>query len=35
MSQIKVEKSEQDDEIYMSAAETNKLTAMSVSKPNS
>ena len=30
-SQIKVEKSEEDDEIYMSATEANKMTVMSQS----
>ena len=32
-SQVKVDKSEQDDEIYMSATETNKMATMSQSLP--
>ena len=34
-SQLKVDKNEQDDEIYMSASETNKMAAMNQSLPAS
>ena len=34
-SQLKVDKNEQDDEIYMSASETNKMATMNQSLPAS
>ena len=34
-SQLKVDKNKQDDEIYMSASETNKMAAMNQSLPAS
>ena len=34
-SQLKVDKNEQDDEIYMSASETNKMATMNHSLPAS